>query len=138
MEKLFENLKNEILRIIGKNDSVQKAETTAELLTGLQALPSVSEHISKETEQVKGDLTKSFDSKIEEIKSETKKEIASLSSDLKSLVEVVSKVNLKLEKGDITAGNASQTSLTQEKETDKPITEEKLREIILEASLGKK
>lgn len=138
MEKLFENLKNEILRIIGKNDSVQKAETTAELLTGLQALPSVSEHISKETEQVKGDLTKSFDSKIEEIKSETKKEIASLSSDLKSLVEVVSKVNLKLEKGDITASNASQTSLTQEKETDKPITEEKLREIILEASLGKK
>lgn len=137
MEKLFENLKNEILRIIGKHDGLQKAETPAELLTGLQSLPSVSEQISKETEQVKNDLTSSFETKLTSIKSENKKEFEALSSQITSLTEIVSKVNLKVEKGDVTGNNTPSVSTEKEKD-EKPITEEKLRQIILEASLGKK
>lgn len=131
MEKFFNDIKNEFLRIIGKNDSVQKAENGAELLTALQSLPSVSEQIANETGKIKGNIEQEFNSKINSLNESTGKEI-------NLLKEAISKMTLEINKATPTMQAANATIVPSQQTEDINAQIKDLSKKIVEVALGVK
>lgn len=131
MEKFFNDIKNEFLRIIGKNDSVQKAENGAELLTALQSLPSVSEQIANETGKIKGNIEQEFNSKINSLNESTGKEI-------NLLKEAISKLTLEINKATPTMQAANATIVPSQQTEDINAQIKDLSNRIVEVALGVK
>ena len=136
MEKFFNDIKNEFLRIIGKNDSVEKAETSAELLTALQKLPSVSEYVASETEKIKGDLEKDFNVKVESVKETTLQSVSTLTKEVNTLKDSISKLNLEINKPVPTPQSAN-VDLSKESNTDLSKQIQDLSKQLSDLALGK-